>query len=257
MNFTIEDLESYLLIVIRLAAFFATAPIFSMMRVPRKFKAGMSVFIAIVVCGIVKVELEPVGGVISFAILILQESIVGILLGFSTFLKNFAPVFIIAFIIYYVLKSFNAVNLKKYTFFKMLTIFIIFISYSLSKTVIFNYIDNLVGQDVARNIIPCYLNVGLRDTGTYSDKNYNIYFLNLKVNNYNFDKTNDIVMKALINDSKYNLSINFFSNKADILFGGDFARISWVLNTLNFNYNSVYVLILNGINLCFFTILVV
>ncbi len=94
MNFTIEDLESYLLIVIRLAAFFATAPIFSMMRVPRKFKAGMSVFIAIVVCGIVKVELEPVGGVISFAILILQESIVGILLGFITniclYILNFA-----------------------------------------------------------------------------------------------------------------------------------------------------------------------
>lgn len=183
--------------------------------------------------------------------------IIGILLGISTFLKNFAPVFLIAFIIYYILKVFNVKKIKNYTIFKILSIFIIFISYSLSKNVIFNCIDNLVGTDVARNIIACYLNVGLRDDGTYSSENYGTYFSTLKENNYDYEKTNSIILKDIIKDSSSNLSINFFSNKASILFGGDYARLQWISNTLNVDMGNKLIVIIDKLNNCYFTFLVV
>lgn len=84
MTFTVENLEFFLLVVVRLAAFIYSAPIFSITRIPAKVKVGLAVFFGVLVYYMVPAELPETTGMISYAILILQESIVGLLLGFIT-----------------------------------------------------------------------------------------------------------------------------------------------------------------------------
>ena len=79
MNITVESIESFLLILVRLSAFIFTAPIFSNSQIPRKVKACFSVFISMIIYNTVAVELPAYSDVISFAI---QEAIVGLILGF-------------------------------------------------------------------------------------------------------------------------------------------------------------------------------
>lgn len=82
MNITVENIESFMLIVVRLSAFIYSAPIFSVRGIPAKVKVMLSVFLAFIVYNTITVNLPPYAGVISFAILVLQESIVGLSLGF-------------------------------------------------------------------------------------------------------------------------------------------------------------------------------
>lgn len=86
MTFTVENLEFFLLVVVRLAAFIYSAPIFSITRIPSKVKVGLAVFLGVLVYYMVPAGLpETAGlGLISYSILILQESIVGLILGFIT-----------------------------------------------------------------------------------------------------------------------------------------------------------------------------
>ena len=85
---------------------------------------------------------------------------------------------------------------------------IIVLSFFITKNVFFHCIDSLVGARVARDIIPCYLNVGLRDKGTYSQKNYAMYFDALKENNYDYDKTNAQIMSKLFKDKEVKIFIH-------------------------------------------------
>ena len=82
MNITVESIESFLLILVRLSAFIFAAPIFSSSQIPRKVKACFSVFISMIIYNTVAVELPAYSDVISFAILVMQEAIVGLILGF-------------------------------------------------------------------------------------------------------------------------------------------------------------------------------
>lgn len=84
MNFTVENLECYLLVLVRLAAFMFTAPLFSMGGIPRKYKVLLAVFLTYIVYNAIPVELPEYAGLISLGILILQESLVGIMLGYIT-----------------------------------------------------------------------------------------------------------------------------------------------------------------------------
>ncbi len=159
---------------------------------------------------------------------IISFLIVGVLLGISTFFKNFAPVFLIAFAIYYVLKGIREKELKVYIRYKLLTLALICFSFSITKNVIFNFLDDIVGVEVARNITACYLNVGLRDDGTYNADNYNMYFDTLRQNNYDYEKTNSQILEKLFQEEKKNLSLDFFKNKAKIVFGRDSSRVGVV-----------------------------
>ncbi len=163
--------------------------------------------------------------------------LIGICLGLSTFFKNFAPAFILAFIIYYFLKGFTEKNIKKYTLMKLGTIVIILIGFIATKNVVFIGIDHLAGHPVSRNITPCYLNVGLNLKGTYNKNIYDEYFNAVKENNYDYDKANDEIMALLKKRlSDKNASIwqkGFFDYKAKIIFGNDEAKISWVVSSIN------------------------
>ena len=49
MTFTLEHLEFYLLILMRVSGFIMTAPFFSYSSVPMRIRAAMSVFMSLVV----------------------------------------------------------------------------------------------------------------------------------------------------------------------------------------------------------------
>lgn len=82
MNFTIEHLEVYLLAIVRMSAFVVSAPYFSIPSVPRKVKAGLSVFLGILAAGTIDYVPLHYVGVIGFAMIVFKEALTGLLIGY-------------------------------------------------------------------------------------------------------------------------------------------------------------------------------
>lgn len=82
MSFTVENLEFYLLILIRISSFVMTAPFFSYQTLPAKVKLAISMVLSIVVIQTVPVVDLDYTGIIGFSALILREAVVGLVLGF-------------------------------------------------------------------------------------------------------------------------------------------------------------------------------
>lgn len=86
MNFTfaLEQFELFVLILIRLASFVFAAPFFNMANVPQRVKIGFSFCLAILVYSLSLDMSVEYNGMIEYAVIVVQEVIVGILLGLVT-----------------------------------------------------------------------------------------------------------------------------------------------------------------------------
>lgn len=84
MTFSIQNLEIFLLILVRITAFIYVAPFFSLRNVPQKVKVGFSLFLAIILFNTVPNNTLTYDGVIGFAGLIIEEALVGVIIGFFT-----------------------------------------------------------------------------------------------------------------------------------------------------------------------------
>ena len=86
MNFTfaLEQFELFVLILIRLASFVFAAPFFNMANVPQRVKIGFSFCLAILVYSLSPDMSVEYNGMIEYAVIVVQEVIVGILLGLVT-----------------------------------------------------------------------------------------------------------------------------------------------------------------------------
>lgn len=82
MSFTVENLEYFLLILVRISSFVMSAPFFSQTNTPARIKAFLSFFIAILIFQVLKYEPLAYTGVIGYAGLVIKEAIVGLLIGF-------------------------------------------------------------------------------------------------------------------------------------------------------------------------------
>lgn len=82
MNFTVEHVEFYLLILIRISSFVLTAPIFSYHTIPVRVKLAISLLLSLVAIQVVPVVELQYTGIIGFSVLILKESVVGLVIGF-------------------------------------------------------------------------------------------------------------------------------------------------------------------------------
>lgn len=161
--------------------------------------------------------------------------IVGTILGFSTFLKNFAPVILIALIIFYIMYFLKQKINKKILVTIFVELLVILSSFSLSKNLLYKFNDYLVGKPVARNITPCYLLVGLHSSGNglYNSNLYSLYYKSLEQTNYNYDETNKYVMNVLKDDLEFNKKLLSKLNfKAEIIFKNDSARLNWVKESI-------------------------
>lgn len=83
-SFDVQNLEFFLLIVVRISAFVFVAPFFSQKGIPNQVKIGFSVFFAALLYGVIPDKTIPEYSTIwGYAILVLREAMVGLLLGFS------------------------------------------------------------------------------------------------------------------------------------------------------------------------------
>ncbi|PXV93521.1 flagellar biosynthetic protein FliR [Lachnotalea glycerini] len=83
MQFTQGNLEQLLLIFIRISAFIFIAPYYSINNVPRRLRAGLAFFITLVLYPVLPKGALAYSTVIEYAVLVVKESIAGLLIGLS------------------------------------------------------------------------------------------------------------------------------------------------------------------------------
>lgn len=81
MTFTVENLEFYLLILVRVSAFVMTAPFLSYNAIPMRIRAALSVFLALIIIQVTPVITLDYSGVVGYSVLILEEMLLGITMG--------------------------------------------------------------------------------------------------------------------------------------------------------------------------------
>lgn len=81
MTFTVENLEFFLAVAMRIAGFVFIAPFFSLSSVPQRAKLLLSMSAALIAYFVVPQEPLEYNGVIGFAGLIISEAIAGLILG--------------------------------------------------------------------------------------------------------------------------------------------------------------------------------
>ena len=94
MNFTVEHVEFYLLVLIRITSFVIGAPIFGYQTIPMKIRLAIGMVLSLAAIQTVPViELNYVG-ILGFSVLVLKEMIVGLTIGFMcnmcTYIVSFA-----------------------------------------------------------------------------------------------------------------------------------------------------------------------
>lgn len=89
LEFTLYTFEYFLMILVRIASFVFIAPFFGMNNTPRRVKVGFSVFVALLVYQTVlpKEPLEYVG-MFEYSIMVVQEAITGLMIGFAANICN-------------------------------------------------------------------------------------------------------------------------------------------------------------------------
>ena len=94
MSFTVEHVEFYLLVLIRITSFVIGAPIFGYQTIPMKIRLAIGLVLSLAAIQTVPViELNYVG-ILGFSVLVLKEMIVGLTIGFMcnmcTYIVSFA-----------------------------------------------------------------------------------------------------------------------------------------------------------------------
>lgn len=74
--------EVFLLILVRIASFIYTAPFFNIASVPQRVKLALAIFISILIFMVTPDKSLAYSGILDFAVLVVKESVVGLLLGF-------------------------------------------------------------------------------------------------------------------------------------------------------------------------------
>ena len=96
LSFSLSDLEYFLLVLVRVSCFVFIAPFFSISGTPRHVKIGLSFFTSLLIYEIITPAEFPVtyNTVTGYAVIVLKEAVVGLLLGFGanlcTMIVNFA-----------------------------------------------------------------------------------------------------------------------------------------------------------------------
>lgn len=84
-SFSIYDLEYFLLILTRVASFVFVAPFFSMRNTPARVRVGLSVFTSLLLYqSLTPSDVVVFDTVMEYAVIVIKEAIVGLLIGFGT-----------------------------------------------------------------------------------------------------------------------------------------------------------------------------
>ena len=86
-SFSLLTFEYFLLVLVRITFVFS-APFFSMSNTPGRVKIGFSVFVSILLIGVLPESTIEYGGVIEYATIVVKEGITGLLIGFAAYICN-------------------------------------------------------------------------------------------------------------------------------------------------------------------------
>lgn len=81
--FTYNDLEYFLLIMIRVTCFAYTAPFFSMSNTPRRVRVGLSIFITLLLYQVVPHTTLRYDTLLGYLVIVMKEAVTGLLIGFA------------------------------------------------------------------------------------------------------------------------------------------------------------------------------
>lgn len=85
VSISIYDLEYFLLILTRVSCFVFVAPFFSMSNTPARVRIGLSFFVSVLLYQVLSpAEAVIYDTVMAYALIVLKEALVGLLLGFGT-----------------------------------------------------------------------------------------------------------------------------------------------------------------------------
>ena len=76
-SFSLLTFEYFLLVLVRITSFVFSAPFFSMSNTPGRVKIGFSVFVSILLIGVLPESTIEYGGVIEYATIVVKEGITG------------------------------------------------------------------------------------------------------------------------------------------------------------------------------------
>ena len=82
MSISLEHLEFYILVLVRISGFILTAPLFSLKNVPQKVKVGLAVCLTIIISSVLPYESFSYDTVMDYVGLVLTEMLGGVILGF-------------------------------------------------------------------------------------------------------------------------------------------------------------------------------
>ncbi len=93
VNFSLEDFEYILLILVRVASFVYIAPFFGQSGVPSQAKIGLALFLSLILYPVVPHSALEYSSEIGYGIAVLKEAITGLLIGFAANICNSIVIF--------------------------------------------------------------------------------------------------------------------------------------------------------------------
>ncbi|MGN0352700.1 MAG: flagellar biosynthetic protein FliR [Roseburia sp.] len=87
-SFSLANFEIFLLILVRISCFVYIAPFFGMSNTPARVKIGLSVFVSLLVYGLVDKTGIEYTGILGYSIIVLKEGITGLLIGLAANICN-------------------------------------------------------------------------------------------------------------------------------------------------------------------------
>lgn len=97
-SYSLYTFEYFLAVLVRIASFFFAAPLFGMQGVPARVKVGLAFFLSILVYQVLPRATLDYNDVFGYAVIVVKETIVGLVLGYMTnicgYIINLAGTFI-------------------------------------------------------------------------------------------------------------------------------------------------------------------
>ena len=84
LSFSTDELELFLLVLVRISMFFVIAPFFSMTNAPNRVKIGLSVLLSVLIYSSLQ-DRTPVTyhSILGYTLIVLKEAVTGLLIGFA------------------------------------------------------------------------------------------------------------------------------------------------------------------------------
>jgi flagellar biosynthetic protein FliR len=81
MTFALDNVEIFILILVRITGFIVTAPFFSLINVPIRVKTGLAIFMTAILFYTIPYKSPEYAGVIGYAVIVISEALAGAIMG--------------------------------------------------------------------------------------------------------------------------------------------------------------------------------